>query len=74
MVIKFFEHGPIGCFENLGYRTATVEVLAPLTECALNIDVSIPDFVRIVLIQWAMVALEAGSSCFVDVKKIAPCV
>ena len=53
--------------------SAAAEVLAPLTECALKIEVSIPDFLKIVLIQRAIAALEAGPNGLTEVKKMVVC-
>ena len=45
------------------------DVDAPLIDCALKIEVSIPDLDSTVLIHLAIVALDAGPCGFVEVKK-----
>ena len=49
--------------------SAAADVDAPLIECALKIEVSIPDLDSTVLIHLAIVALDAGPCGFVEVKK-----
>lgn len=48
--------------------SAAADVEAPLIECALKMDVSIPDLDSTVLIHLAIVAPVAGPYGFVDVK------
>ena len=49
--------------------STAAEVLTPLMECALKMEVSIPALDRMVLIHLAMVALDARPCGFVDGKK-----
>ena len=51
--------------------STAAEVLAPLMECALKMEVSIPALDRMVLIHLAIVALDAHPCGFVDDKKTA---
>ena len=51
---------------------AAAEVEAPRTECALNMEGSIPALVRAVLIHLAIVALVAGLTGLVVVRNSEP--
>ena len=50
---------------------SSADILAPLMECVLKIEVSIPALKRTDLIHLAIVGLDAGPCGFVDVRNTA---